>query len=164
MSVYYTVIYSIIYILPAFIANGAPVIFKGKKPLDFNKTLFKKRIFGDHKTIRGTFSGLFAGILTGIIESFFIPELLLPSIFLSIGAISGDLIGSFIKRRFDIKPGKSIPILDQFGFVIFALLFALPFDHFPNLIGIILIFILTGILHPLTNFIAYKLRLKSVPW
>ncbi|MGC8649186.1 MAG: CDP-2,3-bis-(O-geranylgeranyl)-sn-glycerol synthase [Candidatus Micrarchaeia archaeon] len=164
MNYYNDIIYPIIYILPAFIANATPVIFGGKTPLDFKKKLFGKRILGDHKTVRGTFSGLFAGVLTGIIESFYLPQMLIISIALSLGAIFGDLLGSFIKRRFNIKPGSSIPVLDQLGFIIFALLFAIPFGSLPNIIGIILIFILTAILHPLTNFIAYKIKLKKVPW
>ena len=40
------------------------------KPLDFNKTLFGKRVFGAHKTIRGLLIGvLFAG-LVGLLQYF----------------------------------------------------------------------------------------------
>ncbi|MCL5434008.1 MAG: CDP-2,3-bis-(O-geranylgeranyl)-sn-glycerol synthase [Candidatus Marsarchaeota archaeon] len=164
MNYYNDIIYPILYILPAFIANATPVIFGGNTPLDFKKKLFKKRIFGDHKTVRGTFSGIFAGILVGIIESFYLPQMLMISVVLSLGAMFGDLLGSFIKRRINVTPGSSIPVLDQFGFVIFALIFAAPFGYIPNIIGIILIFVLTAILHPLTNIIAYKIKLKKVPW
>ncbi len=33
----YSILYSIFYILPAYVANGAPVIFGGGKPIDMNK-------------------------------------------------------------------------------------------------------------------------------
>jgi CDP-2,3-bis-(O-geranylgeranyl)-sn-glycerol synthase len=84
---------------------------------------------------------------------------------LSLGALVGDLFGSFIKRRLDIKPGASLPLIDQLSFVLFALLFALIAE--PNsisLLSAILIVILTGPVHLLVNFIAYILRLKDNPW
>ena len=158
------IIYPILYILPAYVANGAPVIFGGGAPLDFHKKFRGKRIFGDHKTIKGTVSSLIAGIIIGLIESHFFSYLLPISILLVIGANIGDLFGSFIKRQVEFKPGKSAPILDQYGFFIFALIFAFSLGHLPDLYGLIFLVIVTGILHLLTNIGAYLLKLKSVPW
>ena len=53
---YIVVIYPLLYILPAYVANGAPVIFGGGTPLDFGRKLGGKPIFGNHKTIRGLIS------------------------------------------------------------------------------------------------------------
>ena len=86
------------------------------------------------------------------------------SILLAIGAVFGDLLGSFIKRRMDYKSGQSFPIMDQFGFMIFALMFAFWLGNLPTLYGIAFIVVLTGIMHPLTNLGANRLKLKSVPW
>lgn len=156
--------YPIIYIFPAYAANGAPVLFGGGKPLDRGMKIGGKRLFGDHKTIRGTVSSLAVGIIVGLIEYPFLHYMLPVAILLTIGANVGDLLGSFIKRRAGISSGNSTPILDQYGFFVFAMLFALPLGHLPSIYGIIFIVLLTGTAHVLTNRGANKLRLKSVPW
>jgi CDP-2,3-bis-(O-geranylgeranyl)-sn-glycerol synthase len=163
-ALYSIVIYPILYIFPAYAANGAPVIFGGKSPLDMKRHFRGKRIFGDHKTIRGTASSIIAGIAAGAIESVFIPWMLPVSILLTIGANAGDLAGSFLKRQYSIGSGRPVPLLDQYGFFIFALLFALPYGSAPTFLGLVFIFLLTGIMHPLTNLIAHMMKLKDVPW
>ena len=165
-NLYLIILYPIIYILPAYVANGSPVIFgRGRRlPLDLGKKLLGKRIFGDGKTVRGTASGIILGVAVGAIESLFLPYMLYRSIALSFGAISGDLLGSFIKRRAGIESGSGVPLLDQYGFFLFALLFALPLGHIPNLYGMVFLILLTGPLHLLTNKGANRLKLKKVPW
>lgn len=156
--------YPIIYIWPAYVANGAPVIFGGGAPLDLNKKLGGKPIFGKHKTIRGLVAGLLAGFVMAFIESFFLPYMLPVGILLSIGAMSGDLLGSFVKRRIGSKEGSQIILLDQYPFLVLALLLAYPLGRTPGIYGILFLVVLTGVLHVLTNFSAYKMRLKKVPW
>ncbi len=104
-------------------------------------------MFGDNKTIRGTAAALLSGIAVGVIEFPFFKYMLAISILLSAGTVFGDLLGSFLKRRIGLKPGAPFPVMDQYGFFIFAMLVAL-----------------TGILHVLTNKGAHKLHLKKVPW
>jgi len=164
--IYSAILYPIIYIFPAYAANGAPVLFGGGNPLDFKKKINGKRIFGDNKTINGTAYALIAGIAAGALESliFGLPYLLPLSILLASGAVFGDLIGSFVKRMLGMKSGASFPVMDQYGFVIFALAFAFRAGHLPTLYGLIFILIITGLLHVLTNVGAHRLRLKSVPW
>ena len=72
-------------------------------------------LLGDHKTIRGTISGLAAGVIVGVIQ-------LQPlrGTLLSVGAIGGDLIVSFVKRRLRLKPGAMFPVADQMGFIVRA--------------------------------------------
>lgn len=161
---YSLIIYPILFILPAYVANGAPVIFGGGKPLDMHRKFLGKRIFGDHKTIRGLIAGLLSGILVGAVEAIFLPFMLLTGIALSFGTHAGDLLGSFVKRRIGIKEGGSLPVFDQYLFFVFALLFAWPLGHMPSVLGIVVLFIVTGLLHIATNFGAYKLKLKQVPW
>ncbi|MCL5430447.1 MAG: CDP-2,3-bis-(O-geranylgeranyl)-sn-glycerol synthase [Candidatus Marsarchaeota archaeon] len=165
--IYSVIVYPILYIFPAYAANGAPVLFGGgKTPLDFGKKLKGKRIFGNNKTLRGTIAGIMCGVAAGAIESIF-PQLafMLPvAIMLSIGAIAGDLAGSFAKRRTNIKSGAKMPILDQYGFYVFALMFTFWLGNMPGLYGMIFITLLTGILHISTNIGAHLLKLKSVPW
>ena len=76
----------------------------------------------------------------------------------------GDILGSFIKRRMDLKAGHGVPIMDQYGFYVVALIFAYSLGDLPSIYGLIFITILTGLLHPITNIIAHALKLKKVPW
>ena len=161
---YSIILYPIFYILSAYVANGAPVLFGGGAPLDRNKKLNGKPIFGRHKTANGFTAGVASGILIGFIESFFVPYMFAIGIYLSLGALTGDLAGSFFKRRLGIREGKSNIVLDEYFFLFFALLFAFPSGNLPSLYGIIFLIILTGVLHKFTNYAAYRLGLKKVPW
>jgi CDP-2,3-bis-(O-geranylgeranyl)-sn-glycerol synthase len=167
-AIYAIFLYPIIYILPAYVANGAPVLSKGrwrgKWPLDFGRKINGKRIFGKNKSIPGTLLSLAAGLIIGLIEYPFLPYMLAIAVMLAIGANAGDLAGSFIKRMSGVASGRSIPILDQYGFLVGAFAFALPLGMLPSLYGIIFIVVLTGVLHVLTNRGAYRLKLKEVPW
>ncbi len=66
---YLIVLYPIIYIFPAYCANGAPVLFGGGRAIDSGKKFRGKRIFGNHKTVKGLISGISSGIIIGLAES-----------------------------------------------------------------------------------------------
>lgn len=163
---YSIIIYPIIFILPAYVANGAPVIFGAGEPLDFNRKFRGRPIFGKHKTIKGLISGICSGIVIGFAESLFPAYgfMLVIGVFQSLGTHAGDLLGSFIKRQRGFKEGRRSIVMDQYLFLVFALLFSVPFGNLPSAYGIIFLLVLTGIMHPLTNLIAHALRLKDVPW
>ncbi len=161
---YSIIIYPIAYILPAYVANGAPVVFGGGKPLDFGKSINGKRIFGNNKTIRGLAAGIISGTIIGAFELPFFSYMLATAFVLSIGAMAGDLIGSFAKRSAGIKPGSSVPVLDQYGFLVAALACAWPLGNLPSIYGLVFIFAITGVLHLFTNKAAYAMKLKKVPW
>lgn len=161
---YLAILYPIIYIFPAYVANGAPVLFGRGRPLDMGRTISGMPIFGKHKTLRGTLSGLLSGIIIAYLESLALPYMLYVGIALSFGTMFGDLFGSFVKRRMGIKEGSKTLLLDQYPFLIFALLFAIPFGHQPAWYGLLFLFVLTGAMHAFTNYAAHKIRLKKVPW
>ncbi len=163
-DLYNFLLYPIIFILPAWVANGAPVIFGGGAPIDFDKKFMGKPLFGKHKTIRGTFAGIAAGIVIALLEYPFFSYLLVTGIVLSLGAILGDILGSFIKRRLDMKESHGFPLMDQYLFFVVALIFAYPFGYLPGVVGMLVIVVLTGVLHKLTNVLAYMAKLKKVPW
>ena len=152
--------------IPAYISNAIPVILGGGKPLDFNIKFKGKPLLGRNKTIRGFLAGVSAGI---IISYLLIPFSTLPNYFYagllaSLGAMLGDSIGSFIKRRLDIKEGSSF-MLDGSLFIIVSLILAYPFAaRVYDIIGVIIIIILTQILHMSFNKLAYYLKWKNVPW
>ncbi|MFX1424928.1 MAG: CDP-2,3-bis-(O-geranylgeranyl)-sn-glycerol synthase [Promethearchaeota archaeon] len=97
--------------------------------------------------------------------------LLVRIVLASYGAVLGDLVGSFLKRRFDIKSGAPFWIIDQLDFALMALLFVtIPGFIWPTvfLLPDIHIFIFLLIITPavsiIANTVAYIVGLKSVPY
>jgi CDP-diglyceride synthetase len=80
-----------------------------------------------------------------------------------IGALIGDLIAAFFKRRLNLAPGALFPIVDQIDFVVGAIVFALPLGIVSWQLAIATLLI-TPPIHLFTNFLAYKAKLKKNPW
>jgi CDP-2,3-bis-(O-geranylgeranyl)-sn-glycerol synthase len=152
-------------IVPAYCTNGAPVIFGGGIPIDLGKSLSDgNRILGDNKTIRGILSGLMVGAIVGALEYYlFSKNLFLIAFLASVGALFGDLVGAFLKRRLKIKPGDALPAIDQLDFVLGALLFVSPVYRL-SLGAIVILLLVTPPIHFLTNVAAYCLGLKRNYW
>lgn len=152
-------------IVPAYCANGAPVIFGGGRSIDFGKSLPDgERILGSNKTVRGFLSGLIVGAIVGGFEYyFFSTNLLLVAALASLGALLGDLAGAFLKRRLKIKPGRPLPVVDQLDFVLGALLLVSLFNEVSFGTVLIMLFV-TPPIHFLTNIGAHFLGLKSTYW
>lgn len=163
------------FILPAYGANAFPPLMKGKKPIDFGKNLGKERILGDGKTIEGTLGGLAFGLFIVLVQIFvqsqitlikdygFIEINFVLGLCLVIGALLGDMLGSFIKRRLGIKRGSPAPLLDQLDFLFGALILSSIFVKL-ELITILILVIVTPIIHYISNGIAYLLKIKPVPY
>jgi CDP-2,3-bis-(O-geranylgeranyl)-sn-glycerol synthase len=152
------------FIFPAYCANAAPVIAGGGLPLDFGKNFFDgRRVFGKNKTFRGFFFGLAIGFFVGLLECFVFGYPLLFSVLPPLGALLGDLAGAFLKRRLGIAPGGLLPVVDQVDFVVGAVVFSLPLAM-VSLELAIAVLLITPPIHLFTNFLAYKLKLKSTPW
>jgi CDP-2,3-bis-(O-geranylgeranyl)-sn-glycerol synthase len=134
-------------------------------PIDLGKSLPDGQpVLGGHKTIRGFLSGIVVGAIVGIAESIlFATPLFEMAILASTGALLGDLAGAFLKRRLRIKPGKPLPGVDQLDFVFGAAVTVSCFAA-PTLGSLVILFCVTPPIHLLTNFCAYKLRLKSTCW
>jgi CDP-2,3-bis-(O-geranylgeranyl)-sn-glycerol synthase len=164
MDIAALVIAALEFIFPAYCANAAPVLGGGGKPMDFGKNFSDgKRIFGTNKTFRGFFVGLVIGATVGIMDcvAFGFPWLF--AILTPLGALLGDLVGAFLKRRLDIAPGGLLPIVDQIDFVVGALVLSLPLMVI-NWETAVTVLLLTPPIHLFTNFLAYKLKLKKHPW
>ena len=156
----------LIFILPAYIANSTPVIFGGGTPMDFGRKAWdRKRCLGDGKTWRGFIAGIAMGTLAGaaiagLLGNNFYVWL---GFLLSFGALAGDAIGSFVKRRLSMTRGSPMFAIDQLPFFFFALAFASPL-YLPSIEGIVFLALLSYLLHVVTNFAANRLGLKRVPW
>ena len=161
--------------LPAYITNLSAGFFKGKTPIDLGIHLGKDRLLGDGKTYGGFLKGTLCGVLCAIIQNPFFTTfgpfpLCSVTIFcLTAGAMLGDLLGSFIKRRLGLKRGAPLPIVDQLNFVVGAWLLLLLFARnwfiasFTSEI-IVIVIVITPLMHLLTNYIGFKLGRKDVPW
>lgn len=180
-----TIVQALYFMLPAYLANMAPLaalrFSVADIPLDHNVSWHGKRLFGSHKTYRGLFSGILVGIIIVFLQQqlfawgWFANISLIPYAKLAhwqlavlgglfgAGALLGDLLKSFFKRRLSIPPGKPWFPFDQLDFVVGALL-AVSFIYTPPLQHIVLIIILTPPLHLLTNVLAYTAGLKKVWW
>lgn len=146
--------------LPAYFANATPVVIHGGKPIDNGKNWVDgKRILGDHKTLYGTISGIIIGTSIAFLQGNPIQGALF-----SIGAILGDLIFAFFKRRLGYSPGSSWPIADQVGFILLAILLGSLVEPRPTIEQDVVVTITTIPLHYLTNFFAWILKMKKNPW
>lgn len=145
-------------------ANAAPLLLGGGTPLDRGKNFLDgERILGDHKTVRGLFAGIIAGSALGLGESLVDSRLLLGGFMIGLGAVLGDLLGAFLKRRLRMKPGSPLPIVDQLDFVFGGLLLGL-FVFPMSLISILIVVLATPPIHLGTNYGAYLLGLKRTRW
>ena len=79
------------------------------------------------------------------------------------GAILGDLVESFIKRRLDRKPGTKFFPWDQLDFVIGSLIFGS--FVIPLTLNIIIVVVLISVVgHILVNHTAYYLGIRGEKW
>jgi len=173
-------------ILPAYIANASAVILGGGTPIDFGKTWNGKPVFGPGKTWKGFIGGIVLGSLVGYLQALFFPDsfggypVLLITVFsLSLGALAGDLVESFIKRRLGKNRGEKWLVADQLDFVAGACCMCFlgsealrrtgisPGNWFLEAFSVwhvLFLFLFTPFLHYSINYVGYKLGLKEVPW
>ena len=169
------------FILPAYFSNGSGLVFGGGAPVDFGKCDKKGiRWIGDGVTWRGFFAGTLIGTLTGTVQGYFGPQIManfgqyiftpiitdvnsgiLIGFLLGFGALLGDALGSFLKRRIGIGRGEPAPILDQLDFIIVALILV-SFVVKLNLLCIVIAIALTLAIHLISNTLAYLLGMKDV--
>ncbi|MBA4336768.1 hypothetical protein C0416_03265 [bacterium] len=179
------VVQALYFMLPAYVSNASPIIaarlnvFKSLAfPIDRNKKLNGESLFGESKTSRGFFVGISSAVIMAVIQHFIYIGTTNHSIYLTdyslfnsiligfllgTGALIGDLLESFIKRRIGKKSGQSWPIADQIDYPLGALLFV-SIIFIPSASHIIIIIILSMMLSALANLLAYLLGIKKVWW
>ena len=181
-------ILSILYFfLPAYIANMTPPLAKKlhileflNKPIDNNKKLNNLPILGSHKTWRGAILEIVNGLIVVYIQlwlyqfplferlsllNYQTSNIFLLGFLLASGAVLGDLLSAFLKRRLRLKPGARFMPLDQTNYVIGAYLLLFPFPNLTiRLFSWIILFFLTFFLHIGINLIGYYLGLHHAKW
>ena len=153
-------IYSSFYFfLPAYVANTLPGILGHGRPLDLGHNFLDgRRILGNGVTVRGTAVGVAGGTIVGYLQGDVVLGFLMGA-----GAMAGDALGSFIKRRLGLERGEPAPLMDQLNFVVGGLVFASFVTTIP-LDVVIVLFVITPFGHRTVNWIGYKLHMKDVPW
>jgi len=166
--------------LPAYFANMAPVMVKKLKlfifPVDFNKTIGNKPILGKNKTFRGLVFGIVFAIVIAYLQfllhdaEFFrnlsfldYQNWLLFGFLMGSGALAGDLIKSFFKRRIGLKPGAKFIPFDQTDFVIGALVFITPIFELTLEIFVASL-LLSFVLHIIVNHLAFYIKIRNEKW
>ncbi len=161
------------FFLPAYVANMAPVVFRfipyGAKPIS-------EKVFGKHKTIRGLIVGTLMGGLV-----FFLQQVayrlgfdtlalidyadfpLIYGFLLGAGALLGDLLKSYYKRKDGIAPGEKWIPFDQLDFVVGGIAFSF-FVYVPSIGVVVTLLIISPLLHIGVNHLAFWLGIRKEKW
>jgi CDP-2,3-bis-(O-geranylgeranyl)-sn-glycerol synthase len=192
---YLIVIQALWIVIPVYVSNASAVIVGGGTPIDFGKKWKDgKRILGDGKTWRGLISGTFLGMTSGfglVVASIYINSrydflnlnnferfpLMIPIIFsLCFGALLGDIIESFFKRRIGKDRGENWILFDQLDFILGALFLSFLVSTLLEALGYtkenwfienlvpwhaLVIIVITPFFHLLANFVHKKLNTRK---
>ncbi len=183
-------------VIPIYVANASAVIVGGGTSIDFGRNWRDgRRILGDGKTWRGLFSGTFLGMTAGFgltvaasylstsdyaflgltnFEGF--PFMILILFSLCFGALFGDVVESFFKRRVGKDRGQDWIPFDQLDFIVGALVFSLLisellyvlhltdsqwFLSYLSLWHILVLLIVTPFIHIAANALFRKIKKKQ---
>ena len=153
--------------LPALAANAAPVLIA--------KLPFFPRIrhpiwpagLGANKTWAGLLGGIIIGTLVGWLQLTLTPWPYDPVLWLawsaliSFGALLGDSVKSFFKRRMGIPPGGAWPVIDGIDYVVGALVVGLLL-FVPSWPVALALLVAGPILSLLANIFSYLIGIKKV--
>jgi CDP-2,3-bis-(O-geranylgeranyl)-sn-glycerol synthase len=180
------ILFALWFMLPAAYANAAPIL-SSRMPLirnwnarlDFGKHVNGRPLLGSHKTWRGLVSGMLVATVTLWIQQLLVahtgwahiftdgvayadlPTLILGPLF-GLGALGGDAIESFFKRRHGTKSGKSWFPYDQLDYIAGALLVSLPFMILSFRQYFLIVILWFGI-HLASTYVGWRLGLKDQP-
>ena len=183
-------------VVPIYVANASAVIVGGSRPIDMGKTWKDgRRILGDGKTWRGLFAGTFLGMTAGfglVVAAKYIstseyaylrvtdfegfPLMILILFSLCFGALLGDIVESFFKRRIGKERGQDWIPFDQLDFLVGALVCSFLmsellyvvhltcghwFFHSITIWHILILLVVTPFIHFTANVLFLKARKKS---
>ena len=180
------ILFALWFFAPAGLANSAPLIANKipflrdlNTPLDFGKTYRGIRIFGDNKRVRGLLFGMLVSTIALYLQQYLyknsswaveisqgvdysaLPVLLLGPLF-GFGALAGDAIESFVKRRIGVKPGDLWFPFDQIDYIIGGLL-ASMLVIVLDLQQYTVVFVVWFVMHIIFTYIGYLLGVRDKP-
>lgn len=180
------ILFALWFFLPAGAANMAPVpaaklpwLKKLNAPLDFGAALKGKRLLGSHKTWRGLAVGVVVAALVVWLQQYLVREfgwfgtqserigyLGIPAVLLglalAVGALGGDAVESFLKRRRGIKPGGVWFPFDLIDHIVGAALAAVLFAVFAWYVYLA-VFAVWLVANLLVSYLGYLVGIKERP-
>jgi len=161
------------FFLPAYVANMAASVFSIKllaRPIS-------EKLFGSHKTYSGFFIGTILAMLVSTLQNIlfkidffrnislfdYSQNYLLIGFLLGFGALFGDTIKSFFKRRMGILPGERWIPFDQIDYTFGAILLSF-FIWQPSISFILVSLIFNFLMHILFNYIGFWLGIRKSAW
>ena len=173
------------FFVPAGVANMTPILVarlpllrNWTSPIDFGKSWHGKPIFGANKTWRGLICGVVAGVLVCMAQFWLGDQIYLSfldtrpeydhaqpvilGLLLGLGALLGDAIESFFKRRANVEPGKAWFPFDQIDYIIGAVI--LTWWLVPvGFMELVSLFAVWFVMHLLFSYIGYRTGFKKQP-
>lgn len=179
------IVFALWFFAPAGFANAAPVFANKvpllrdwKTPIDFGKSYKGKRMLGDNKTWRGFCFGVFIAILTLFLQRILYSESiwlqqnitvvnystvsLWLGFLLGAGALLGDAVESFFKRRVGVPSGEAWFPFDQMDYIIGGILLSSLLVTLSPAYNITILLVWFG-LHLISSYIGFLLGLKDKP-
>lgn len=156
------------FMAPAYLANMAPPFARYWK--GWNPPLHARSL-GTHKTVVGFALGVVAAVIAAGLQAWAaLPGQRLDygdwpwlGLGFGVGAMGGDCLKSWLKRRRGIAPGARWIPFDQLDFVIGALVVVGPFARL-DAFDIALILLVSFAADVVVNRIAYSAGIKASPW
>jgi CDP-2,3-bis-(O-geranylgeranyl)-sn-glycerol synthase len=158
---------SLVYFMaPAYLANACPPMVRYWR--GWNRPI-SQRWLGSHKTVVGFAAGVAGALATSLVQHVLALEIG-PSLHqhwvalglrFGVGAMGGDAVKSFFKRRRGIAPGRPWLPFDQLDFVIGALILTAPA---LTAIDVAVVLAVTFLGHVAVNHAAFALGLRDVKW
>lgn len=174
----------ILYIaLPAFVANGMPVIASRLRmlsvlatPIDHGALWRGKPLLGKNKTWRGLIVAMGGAGFVAVLQFLVLPPVYVTSyayenivfaflfgLFVGLLVIVGDALGSVIKRQLGIESGAPCIPLDQIDYMLVFIVGTLMFIHW-TLEAVLLLLCITFFLNLAVNALAYVTGIKNTVW
>jgi CDP-2,3-bis-(O-geranylgeranyl)-sn-glycerol synthase len=155
-------------LLPAYFANMAAPFAKFWP--GWNRPI-SRRWLGAHKTVVGFLLGVLAATLTAYVQSHIRWSALRvePANWLvlgcaqGLGAMTGDAVKSFLKRRVGIAPGGRWIPADQIDFIVGALLVGSRWLRL-GVLDVVLVLVFTIVAHITVNHLAFALGIRDTKW
>jgi len=156
------------FMAPAYAANMLPPFVKYWR--GWNPPI-SRRWLGSHKTVLGFAAGVSAAVLTALAQSYLAwPGAIAVRVTwlglglrFGIGAMAGDAVKSFFKRRAELPPGTPWIPFDQVDFVVGTLVLVWPAADlsWPDVAAILLS---SAAGHVLVNHLGYWLGVRPSKW
>jgi CDP-2,3-bis-(O-geranylgeranyl)-sn-glycerol synthase len=155
-------------LLPVYLANMAAPFAKYWH--GWNRPI-SQRWLGEHKTVVGFALGVAVAVVTAFAQSRIrwhaslvdYDHWLALGLACGFGALGGDALKSFIKRRLGIAPGQQWIPADQLDFVLGGLL-ALSLFVALDWVDIILILVVSFVGDILINHVSFRIGIRDTRW